>query len=1066
MWFCKRIRFVFQSVAITLLAFNSAQSASAAAPPTYVFSTFAGDHANEMTLRIYTSADGTNFTLYADTGYSGPPGCSLRDPSIMKYSDGRYYVVFTAPPYNKPYANQKFVGLAWSTNLQTWNTMPPIYTTNIPGVKLSWAPEWVAGSSDLPEFTVNCSSASSDLRPYLYTATSSDLTSWSGPVDIGIGSMYLDTQVLKVGDTWHCFTKSNLLQHATAPSITGPWTWLPNRADWVGLEGPCAVQLTNGSWMMCVDPMHDKFQYMTSADLTNWSALVYLPGQENIALPEKTYKHGTVIRDGAFNLPPTGLTATPGNSTVNLKWNSFNGAASYNVKRSLANGGPYALTANVAGTSFTDSNVTNNGTYHYVLSMIYGDSESPDSAAVTATPKVGYSAANELVACSPINASTGTLAASASAEPFVHPGGLHTQADLDRMKAKVAAGESPWIDDWNRLLADRQAQSNYVPAPRANMGVSRQRADADAHAAYLNALRWYISGDTNCAECAVRICNAWSASVNQVPTGQDMPGLIGIPVFDFALAGELLRIYPDWKPTEFNRFTHMMVQYFYPVCHGFLENHNGRCNSVYWANWDACNLGALIAMGVLCDNSKYYREGIEYYKHGAGMGAISNAVPYLYAGNLGQWQESGRDQEHAQLGVGLLGSACQVAWNQGEDLFGYADNRLLAGAEYVAMCNLSYPISSIPYTFYDNCSDARQCYLSINGLGRLDRPVWELIYNHYTVRRGLPASYAKAMAQLMRPERGNGDHFGYGTLTFTLKAATSPYPPLPIPPVPSGLTATPGVGQVFLNWVRSAGDAAQGYVVRRSTNRNGSFRDIASWSNHTVPQYADKSVANGVTYYYVIAAINQAGTSGDSAQASATPAAAGALPAGWLHRGIGSTGMPGSADYSEVSGNTFIVKAAGGNIGGVADALGFTHQEVTGDFVITGRLLNVDETGKGKVGLMVRESLAPEARAIALTLGEVGARQCRLGTRADASAAMTWQQGDDYTWAPVWFKIQRAGNTFTGFQSIDGTHWFKVGSSTASFANHCLVGLAVTVQKQDAFNTTVFDHVTVEGSSK
>jgi hypothetical protein len=66
----------------------------------------------------------------------------------------------------------------------------------------------------------------------------------------------------------------------------------------------------------------------------------------------------------------------------------------------------------------------------------------------------------------------------------------------------------------------------------------------------------------------------------------------------------------------------------------------------------------------------------------------------------------------------------------------------------------------------------------------------------------------------------------------------------------------------------------------------------------------------------------------------------------------------------------------------------------------------------------------------------------------------------------VWFKIQRAGNTFTGFQSIDGTHWFKVGSSTASFANHCLVGLAVTVQKQDAFNTTVFDHVTVEGSSK
>jgi hypothetical protein len=126
----------------------------------------------------------------------------------------------------------------------------------------------------------------------------------------------------------------------------------------------------------------------------------------------------------------------------------------------------------------------------------------------------------------------------------------------------------------------------------------------------------------------------------------------------------------------------------------------------------------------------------------------------------------------------------------------------------------------------------------------------------------------------------------------------------------------------------------------------------------------------------------------------------------------------------------------------------------------------VYETGKEKVGLMVRESLAPEARAVALTLGEVGARQCRFGTRTGAAAAMTWQQGDDYTWVPVWFKIQRAGNAFTGYQSIDGVNWFKVGSSTAPFANHCLVGLAVTAQNKDAFNTTVFDHVTTDYLSK
>ena len=293
----KYVRSSFYAVVIGLLSFQTTLT-PAVALPVYIFSTFTGDHANDMKLRIYTSPDATNFTLYADTGYGGPPGCSLRDPSIMKHTDGRYYVVFTSPPYNKPYAKQNFVGLAWSTNLQTWNTMPLIYTTNIPGVKLSWAPEWVVDGSGVPKFIVNCSSANSDLRPYLYTATNSDLTGWSGPVDIGIGAMYLDTQILKVGNTWHCFTKSNLLQHATAPAITGPWTWLPDRPDWAHLEGPCAVQLSNGSWLMYVDPMYDVAQYMASSDLTNWSSLIYLPGPGNII------KHGTVIRDDAFNLPP------------------------------------------------------------------------------------------------------------------------------------------------------------------------------------------------------------------------------------------------------------------------------------------------------------------------------------------------------------------------------------------------------------------------------------------------------------------------------------------------------------------------------------------------------------------------------------------------------------------------------------------------------------------------------------------------------------------------------------------------------------------------------------------
>ena len=423
-----------------------------------------------------------------------------------------------------------------------------------------------------------------------------------------------------------------------------------------------------------------------------------------------------------------------------------------------------------------------------------------------------------------------------TAQTFVHPGGLHTLADLDRMKAKVAAGEHPWIDSWNKLITDGQAQNTYTASPQANMGSSRQRADADAHAAYLNALRWYISGDTTYAACAVRICNAWSAAVNQVPTGTDIPGLSGIPVFDFALAAEVLRMYPGWDAASFARFKNMMLTYWYPVCHNFLVNHNGACISAYWSNWDIANTGALISMGVLCDDTAKYNEGVEYFKNGAGMGSIMNAVPYVHPGGLGQWQESGRDQEHAQLAVGMMASFCQVAWNQGLDLYGYDNNRLLAGAEYVARTNLSLPV---PYQSYNNCDNANQRWVSINGIGRLDdRPLWELVYNHYAVLQGLSAPNVQAMAQVTRPEHGSADHFGYGTLTFTLDASASPYP-TSAPATPTGLTAAPGVSRVYLKWAVPNESTVQGYKIQRATTAGGPYTTIGSWADNTYPQYTD-----------------------------------------------------------------------------------------------------------------------------------------------------------------------------------------------------------------------------------
>ena len=152
-------------------------------------------------------------------------------------------------------------------------------------------------------------------------------------------------------------------------------------------------------------------------------------------------------------------------------------------------------------------------------------------------------------------------------------------------------------------------------------------------------------------------------------------------------------------------------------------------------------------------------------------------VPFLHPGGLGQWQESGRDQGHATLGVGLLGTFCEMAWNQGEDLYGYADNRFLGGCEYVAKYNLG---GSVPFTTYtwgtgQNCAQRSQTVVAEGARG-LDRPIWELVYNHYAKRKGLSAPNTAAYAQRVRAEGGGGDYgpnsggydqLGFGTLMFT-----------------------------------------------------------------------------------------------------------------------------------------------------------------------------------------------------------------------------------------------------------------------------------------------------------
>jgi fibronectin type 3 domain-containing protein len=86
---------------------------------------------------------------------------------------------------------------------------------------------------------------------------------------------------------------------------------------------------------------------------------------------------------------PTGLSATAGNAQVGLAWNTVTDATGYNVKRATTSGGPYeTLASNIAGTTYTDTSVTNNTTYYYVVTAMTSEGESANSNEASATPQV------------------------------------------------------------------------------------------------------------------------------------------------------------------------------------------------------------------------------------------------------------------------------------------------------------------------------------------------------------------------------------------------------------------------------------------------------------------------------------------------------------------------------------------------------------------------------------------------------------------------------------------------------------------------------------------------------
>ncbi len=301
-------RFVAGTLTAGLLAGVTAvvglPAAHAAAPPAgtatrYTMTAFT--NSSESNMYVYESPDATGYRLLKASAYTPPSGL-IRDPSIMRHTDGRYYLTYTTN------WDGNTIGFATSTDRVNWTFLAE-QTVPLAGIRSTWAPEWFTDTDGTVSVIVSLTTTGSDFKPYRLTATNAALTSWSPPVALaGIGPNYIDTFVVKAGSTYHAFSKNETtkyIEHSTATALGGPYTF-KGTGNWAGwgnwVEGPALVPLDNGGWRIYYDGYSaHKYYYSDSYDgLSTWSTPTELPGLSGVA------RHFTVLKEsvpGGASLP-------------------------------------------------------------------------------------------------------------------------------------------------------------------------------------------------------------------------------------------------------------------------------------------------------------------------------------------------------------------------------------------------------------------------------------------------------------------------------------------------------------------------------------------------------------------------------------------------------------------------------------------------------------------------------------------------------------------------------------------------------------------------------------------
>lgn len=421
---------------------------------------------------------------------------------------------------------------------------------------------------------------------------------------------------------------------------------------------------------------------------------------------------------------------------------------------------------------------------------------------------------------------------------FVHPGISHKRSDLDRIKLMVEAGIEPWYTSYQEMASDSKSSYNYTvrgdlsftELGRDGSRINYGAWNSDIRAAYYNAIRWYVTGDTRHADKAVEIFNSWKNLTSVTSGGTDaLSGGVGYIMIE---AAEIIKsTYSGWSASDIQDFKDMLV---YPGYSTTSEPSGD--TTFYWMSYQGDsgrhgNQGlsgwrTVMAMGIFLDNEIMYDRALRYIQGAPTRSddlptppgprvttSLQSSTVYVDTYNTstssttpdygynelmtnyiwpnGQLQESSRDQQHAFFALGLYCSMAEMAWSQSDDLYSHAEDRLLLGYEYSMRYNVSniqsYPDQTTWWEptvtageFIERLDRSARWFskaISPVGVGGFadKRPIFEMPLAHYQGRIQKAAEDTKWMERardIAIADSGyevagwTNDAIGWGALTF------------------------------------------------------------------------------------------------------------------------------------------------------------------------------------------------------------------------------------------------------------------------------------------------------------